>query len=502
MSLPTRIMEDHSHAYVLWKELGLSDGICVHVDAHLDLMDRGFTPEMLAQTAQVKSAEDLKECLTPTFLPWGGVHCGNYLYPALVEGLVTHLIWVVPKPMVESATSLLDFSFQELPNWMELTLEEYDSLRAESGRVEGVLAGQRFTLCTSDNLPPLEGGPVLLDIDVDYFQDAQDRIWQTPGALCREMNLQQVDALTVAVSVDGGYTCLEHRYLAEVVEQVFIEGCDSHWEDRTRQLVAADSARRDNPEAYRELREEEDPPWFRAALALKEQLARGLSVQEACGPAAEIDSRYQALKLNEALCRLRVGKVEEALALTGDSQESSFLRAVMAFQGGLFEESKETWDAFLETTDLQPKERAFALSLRGQAKLQIESPESALADLLEASRLDPDNYQYALYSGLALQLTGELKKAAKVWRKTLSRHGDRLTSIGLHLELSRLYRAMGRPALADAELKRVAQKDKRGDYKMVIQLEHLRSGKPASNLPKPQLTGIWALPMAGGGLHQ
>ena len=77
-------MEDHSGAYVLWKESDLRNGICIHVDAHLDVMDRGFTPEMLEKIAAVRTAGDLKECLTPTFLPWGGVHCGNYLYPALI----------------------------------------------------------------------------------------------------------------------------------------------------------------------------------------------------------------------------------------------------------------------------------------------------------------------------------------------------------------------------------------------------------------------------------
>jgi tetratricopeptide (TPR) repeat protein len=501
VTFPSLLMEDHCHAYSFWKEHGFKDGICVHVDAHLDLMDRGFTPKMLEKIATVRSAEDLKQCLTPTFLPWGGVHCGNYLYPALLEGVVTHLIWVVPKKMVADAGSLLDFSHEELLNWMELTLEEHDSLRQDGPRVEGVLAGQRFTLCTSEHLPELDDRPVLLDIDVDYFQDSDDKIWQTPGELHREMGLERIDVLTTAVSVDGGYTCLEHRYLGEVIEQVFAEGPDSPWEARTIELLAADEKRKEEPEVYDGLGSEADPAWFAATLALKKNLAQGLSVQEACEPAAALDSRYRALDMNEALCRLRAGLVDEALALTGDSQESLFVRAVIAFQGGRFDVSKQSWDAFLAGTELTPEERAFALFIRGQAVVQTSSPEEALADLSEASKLDPNNYQYALFCGLVLQLTGDLKKAAKVWRKALNKHGDRLASIGLHLELSRLYRVMGRAALANAELRRVAQKDTSGEYKMVIQLEHLRSKKLTLEIPEPCLTGVFTGSIGVGGLR-
>lgn len=493
-------MEDHSHAYSFWKEQGLSNGICVHVDAHLDLMDRGFTPEMLQEIAKVQSAEDLKHCATPTYLPWGGVHCGNYLFPALMEGIVTHLIWVVPKAMVEDSSSILAFAHAELPNWMDLTLEEHNSLRLDGPRVEGVLAGQRFTLCTSDSLPALDQRPILLDIDVDYFQDAKDRIWQTPGGLRQELGLQKIDALTIAVSVDGGYTCLEHRYLGEVIEEVFTADSESPWEERTRELIEADLSRLDDPHAYNHLGRDDDPNWFKATLELKQRLAQGLSVQEACESAAGLDSRYQAVALNEALCHLRVGLVEEAISLSGDSVDSLFVKAIITFQGGRFDLSKDCWNRFLDKTELSPKERAFALFTRSQATAQVSPPESVLGDLLEATKLDPDNYQYALFCGLILQITGDHKKAAKIWRKALNKCGDRLASLGLHLELSRLYRSMGKQALANAELQRVAQKDQTGEFKMMIQLEHLRSSKLKPTLPEPKIPGLFAAPIMAGGL--
>lgn len=491
MSFPRLLMEDHCYAYGLWKEHGLSNGICVHVDAHLDLMDRGFTPSMLDEISQIKSARELNSCLTPTFLPWGGIHCGNYLYPALVEGVVTHLIWVVPKAMVAGA-SLLEFARCELPNWMDLSLEENASLRLDGPRVEAVLAGQRFTLCTSENLPDLDERPILLDIDVDYFQDQDDRIWQTPGELYEELNLDRVDALSVAVSVDGGYTCLEHRFLGEVTERVFSEGVDSPWVERTRAILSADSERGSDPNIYKNLAQADDPEWLQAAFKLKTGLAEGLDVLSASLPASELDSRFKATAMNEALCQFRVGRIDEALAQVDGLDELQFVRAVLAFQCGRFELAKTCWDSFLETQELSSAERGFALFIRGQSHLQLGQFEQALTDLEEAIHLDSDNFQYTLFCGLAYQLNNELKKAAKLWRKTLSKHDSRLASIGLHLELSRLYRVMGKQALADAELRRVTQKDSRGEYKMVVQLEHLRSKKLQPTIPEPNLPGMWA----------
>jgi tetratricopeptide (TPR) repeat protein len=492
-------MEDHCHAYGLWKKEGFSNAICVHVDAHLDVMDRGFTMELLHKVAQTRSVDDLQNCLSPNYLPWGGVHCGNYLYPALKEGLVTHLVWVVPKQMIGDVP-LLDFTHEELLNWVEITFEEHDSLHLDGPRVEGTLAGQRFTLCTSENLPEFDHRPILLDIDVDYFQDQNDQVWQTPGELAREMSLPKVDALTIAYSVDGGYTCLEHRYLGEIIERVFVDGPDSPWESRLRDLLIMDSQRSEKPD-YGGLLKADDPNWFKAAVTLKGALASGLSIAQAAQEAVQHDRRYKAVDMNEALAHFRSGRHDQALSMVGTSDDNNFVRAVIAFQCGRFELAKECWSNFLKSTELQPKERAFALFIRGQSSLQLNQLQESLQDLAEAASLDPSNYQYQLFHGLALQLNGDLKAAAKVWRKALSRHGDRLATIGLHLELSRLYRAMGRAALADAELNRVTQKDSAGQYTMVVQLEHLRAKKPGSTIPRTTLQGLWATPMLAGGVR-
>lgn len=499
MTAACLLMEDHCQAFGLWKQLGVKGATCIHVDAHLDVMDRGFTPQVLARVAECKSVDGLVDCMSPSYLPWGGIHCGNYLYPALREGIVEHLIWVVPKVMI-AKTPLLEFTRDELPSWVELTLEELNSLRLDGPRVEGMIAGRRFTLCTSDRLPRLGDGPLLLDIDVDYFQDSQDRIWQTPGQLKSELQLERVDVLTVAFSVDGGYTSLEHRYLGDVVEKTFLEP-EPDWEARIQEVLAADLQRGEHPDAYAEVGREDDPDWFRAALLLKDGLARSQPLKEAAKAAQSIDARYRVIDMNEALVHLRHGRHDLSLELLDQTPENNFVRAVVTFQCGRFEVSAESWTTFLETTELTPGERAYALFIRGQCRLQLGELSKALADLQEAVKLEPDSYQYSLFHGLILQLDEDHKSAAKVWRKALTKHGDRAASLGLHLELSRLYRQMGKTALANAELARVTQKDSTGQYKMVIQLEHLRSGRPTETIPQTSLQGLWSTPMLTGGLR-
>lgn len=481
------IAEDHSHAYGLWKEMGVTDAVCIHVDAHLDVMDRGFSQEVLEKVAACKSREGLEKVCPPTFLPWGGLHCGNYLYPALKENIVTHLIWVVPEGLV-GESPLLDFARDELLNWVELTIPEYQSLKTVGKCVEGTLGGHRFSLCTASNLPEFDTTKtVLLDIDVDYYQDSSDLIWQTPSQLKRQMGLNAFDLLTIAVSVDGGYTCLEHRYLAEITESVFLTQQD-RWEKRVEAILVADAKRQDQPEVYDPLLEEEAPPWLRAALLLKKGLAAGENVLEAAQGAQKVDPRYSPSPFNEALVHARGKRIDKALELLNQDDDQQFMRAVLSLQGGHPAKSKAEWARFLEKVELTPSEKAHALFLLGQASLQLNETAEAVDQLTQANLAEPNNFQYLLFLGLSQQLSGDLKKAAKTWRKALGKHPDLIACIELHLELSRLYRDMGRAALAEAELKRVQQKDGTGQFKLLLQMEHIRSSQSST---EPRDSHLW-----------
>ena len=65
------LMENHDGAYYIWRDLGVKDRILVHIDAHHDMW----------------WAEDTKASL---------VTIANFICPALKEGIVREVFWVVP----------------------------------------------------------------------------------------------------------------------------------------------------------------------------------------------------------------------------------------------------------------------------------------------------------------------------------------------------------------------------------------------------------------------
>ncbi|MEW6281630.1 MAG: hypothetical protein AB1758_23670, partial [Candidatus Eremiobacterota bacterium] len=154
MPIPALLVEDHCQALDFWRECGVRGAACVHVDAHLDVTETG------TERGSV-------------YIP-GGLNCGNFLYLALAEGLVEHLVWVIPPALAGT----LAWARRELQEWVDLTGAEYASLCLRDGRVEGRLLGRRLTICRLDVGLPELAPPVLLDVDVDYLVAEEQHLWQ------------------------------------------------------------------------------------------------------------------------------------------------------------------------------------------------------------------------------------------------------------------------------------------------------------------------------------
>lgn len=197
-------MEDHSQAYFAWKRAGIRDAWCWHVDAHLDIGRDGLDPAALDRLQP--ALEPLPDLTGNPYVPWGGLNCGNYLYPAIRHGLVGRLTWVIPPDLPQG--KLLAWARTHLNGWLDLSVEESAGLRDAGGFIEGTLLGIPFQVGTAAALPiPQE--PVLLDIDLDYYLNQQGEVWsQPPGPLPKSL------FTTVAYSVLGGYTPTAERRLA------------------------------------------------------------------------------------------------------------------------------------------------------------------------------------------------------------------------------------------------------------------------------------------------
>lgn len=188
---------------MFWKEQGIQGATCVHVDAHLDVGEAGLTPARLAGIAGARDARELEPFLGSTYVPGLGLNCGTYLTPALLEGIVEHLVCVLPAWLELTLAA----GRRELQLWSDLSLEEYRCLHeVEPGHLEGRLKGRRLTLCRPEHVRQLVARPLLLDIDLDYFVDEEARVWQQPEELLAALGPLSPDALTVACSVCGGYT--------------------------------------------------------------------------------------------------------------------------------------------------------------------------------------------------------------------------------------------------------------------------------------------------------
>ena len=207
MSASVVAMEEHCEAYFAWKSANIRAGWCWHVDAHLDIGRDGLSADRLKALADCSSyaqARSLQLCGN-AYLPWGGLHCGNYLYPAIQEGIVSRLTWVIPPDL--PVGPLLSWVRGHLNGWFDLTVLESVELQERNGYVAGTVLGIPMEIGPAGRLPqPNE--PVLLDVDLDYFLTTAGELWQESETFPPSC------FTTVAYSVKGGYTPTQYRRLA------------------------------------------------------------------------------------------------------------------------------------------------------------------------------------------------------------------------------------------------------------------------------------------------
>jgi tetratricopeptide (TPR) repeat protein len=192
------LMENHDHAYHLWKEAGFRDRILVHIDAHHDMW----------------WLDDIRS-----------LSIANFVCQAIKDEIVREIYWVVPDQTWDTSQGrtavrrhLRDI-VKSYPGNSSSERWSEDSVRAE-------VNGRPLVVCSLQSLPtPTES--VLLDIDVDYLavqsvsfgkEDTYGSLpWRWPDQLVaglRERDLR-TDFVTICYSIEGGYTPLQWKYLGD-----------------------------------------------------------------------------------------------------------------------------------------------------------------------------------------------------------------------------------------------------------------------------------------------
>jgi tetratricopeptide (TPR) repeat protein len=221
-SLPAMVvMENHDEAYGVWRSAGLREKILVHIDAHDDL---AWTPDP------------------------GTLNIGNFLSLALQEGIIREVIWVVPDQTWESIRTR-----KPLRRRLKKLTREFPAasprVKVEAEQISLTLLEKPVRVCSLDHLPPfLE--KVLLDIDTDFFtisracsrsDQHRDLPWCWPGELAARLKAAglQADLITIAYSVEGGYTPVKWKYLADELSLFLQPSLNSDLALRGLELIRA-----------------------------------------------------------------------------------------------------------------------------------------------------------------------------------------------------------------------------------------------------------------------
>ena len=230
------LMEDHDGAYYAWKQAGVTGRILLHIDDHIDwnwIADRD--PEDILHAQSLTQVEALlhepglwnfskrkSDAFVHSF-----VHICNYIYPALREGIVREFYWIVPDVATSTPMKLrgLVRMFQHM---QKVNPRRFKHIRLENNRILAEIDGRRLTTCSLTDLPDIEE-PVLLDIDTDFLMRDSDEVcrsgedpwkqlpWSWPDELVQRLRDKRVrtDFVTIAYSVEGGFTPLIYKYLGD-----------------------------------------------------------------------------------------------------------------------------------------------------------------------------------------------------------------------------------------------------------------------------------------------
>jgi tetratricopeptide (TPR) repeat protein len=194
-------IENHDEALLIWRNSGCAGRILIHVDAHHDMW---------------------------WVAPGQTVTIANFISPALRDGMLREIYWVIPDRSWESAENRRQI-LHHLYRIQEDFPDRSESIEIRHDRISTALLGKPLHICSVDGLPKF-GEEVLLDLDVDYLifprvtygpGDPHPILpWTWPEDLLSRLHARKVqsDLVTIAYSVYGGFTPLRWKYFGDELE--------------------------------------------------------------------------------------------------------------------------------------------------------------------------------------------------------------------------------------------------------------------------------------------
>lgn len=466
-------MEDPSEALDFWRALDLRSATALHLTRWPAVSDRGFSPAAAGRLEQLRPRSPV---------PGGrveleGVDARNFMVPALLEGRIEHLIWVLPSE--GHPENPLEWARMELQEWLDLDLEEYASLREHEGRVEGRLLGGRITLCRIDYLPVLSG-PVVLHLDVSYMLDTSDRVWILPSDLARQVSWIPACALSVSHSIRPGFVPPRYRYLGELAWRLLGGELAPDEAARLRAVdeeLGALRASGATGEGFEALLAAQPglPPWLQAGvLAAAAEAAR----EGPDGPRGRRARELDPACAGDPLIRARMlslrGRLEEALEAWREVEADRLAQGPLArlaqtdLLGRLerWEEAGLVLQGLVADATLPVELQTAAARRLAQALTRQGRLDEALQAHRSAAGLEGGSPSVLRELGMALARAGRPDEAEGVFRQAIRKGPSRLGTLEAHLELAHLYRLQGREEQARVELSEARRKDRAGLYSL------------------------------------
>jgi len=242
------LIEDHDEALRIWRENRIKGVDLVHIDAHVDF---GFHSARSIKRifAEARSLKELKKGLESSlsFMRYEKdfdkqTNIGNYIYPAIQEGIVKNFYWVIPGGLKEFELALKDIK-NMLKNLSRQDLykagcsSQVSRRRFKKGIISANLLGRKFVVCILEELPVLKQD-ILLDIDTDFLVIdslvnanntsgvGKRKPWILPQDLVEVLKkkIKKPHLTTIAYSVNGGYTPVIYKHLGDEIAYYFNPG--------------------------------------------------------------------------------------------------------------------------------------------------------------------------------------------------------------------------------------------------------------------------------------
>ncbi len=213
------VYEDHSEALIHWLKQGYRDLVLINIDEHDDLR---FIPEhkierlkRLVVNKKWKEIQKAHDVGVPSLFT-----LADFIYAAYRLGVVKKLYWISPSGFLKWPD--IEKGAHELLRAFGYPEEIIKNFKADGRIAKGRIYGLEVMLTSVENLPMIKE-PVLVTFDVDYFSNS---LWKLKkGELyifseffskIKKKNIRVKD-VSIAYSVNGGYTEAIYRYLGDEV---------------------------------------------------------------------------------------------------------------------------------------------------------------------------------------------------------------------------------------------------------------------------------------------